>query len=371
MGRIWIGMGLVLGLAISAIAAERAIAAEEAGKSEPGVTSKPTASGSVGRNVFSPPIRASNPLPGTSPSRTFATMPAASVAESPMRTPAEPVPVVPAKDGERRHTRTVLRLSSVPAIDVANTVNQLLSAEGKAAEAQALLRSVVIVPDMISNSLVIGGPSDAVEEVRQLVAELDHPAVMIQIEATIMEVPAEQTKSETGVSQPEGKKRQGKARLLAPGEMPEKGEVLVRVQLMTLDNQQAHVQMGRREPRITSSQTSQYGRVNSTTLENTGTILALTPKVSADQAVAMTVAVEDSRLGPLEEGVVISVPKEGEPIRSPKIDTAIVQTTVSIPDGQTALIAGMTREVKSGKERVVLITPRVLHINGEAKGVKK
>jgi type II secretory pathway component GspD/PulD (secretin) len=316
MARLWIGTAVVV-LALGAVAAD------DADKTEPSAPSRPAVSTSAGRSIFSPGSRTVVPNPGTSPSRALPSTPSPG-GESGMRTPAAAVPVVPAKEGEHQHARTVLRLHAVPAIDVANTINQLLTAEGNAPEARGVPRSVVIVPDAISNSLVIGGPPDAIDEVRQLVAELDHPALMVQVEAAILEVPAEQAKSDKGASQAEDQKRPGKARILAPGEMPEHGELLAHAQLTTLDNQRAFVQMGRREPRITNSQISQNVRINSTTLENVGSILGLTPRVGTDQTVTMTIDVEDSRMGPPEEGTVIMVPKEGEPIRSPIIHTAII-----------------------------------------------
>jgi len=114
-----------------------------------------------------------------------------------------PVPVVPAKEGQREHKRVVLPLRGVPAMDLANTLIQLLGAEGKAVP-EASKRSVVIVADPISNSLVIGGPPDAIDEVVPLVEQLDRPAVMVQLEVVIAEAPAAELK-------PEGKKPRGDA----------------------------------------------------------------------------------------------------------------------------------------------------------------
>jgi type II secretory pathway component GspD/PulD (secretin) len=137
--------------------------------------------------------------------------------------------------------------------------------------------------------------------------------------------------------------------------------------LTTLDSQPAHIQVGRREPRITGVNMSQVGRSNTITLENVGTILKFTPRVGADRVVTLELNVEDSRLGPAEEGAVVVAPTQGEVIRSPVIDTLSVQTTLRIPDGQTVVLGGMARQAKAGKQRVILVTPHVLPIGGEAK----
>ena len=67
---------------------------------------------------------------------------------------------------------------------------------------------------------------------------------------------------------------------------------------------------------------------------------------------------------PHEEGVVIAAPKEGEPTRAAVIETLSTKATVSIPAGQTIVLAEGTPKAKSPKQRLVLVTPHVLPMSG-------
>ena len=356
MTRIWAGIAVacLLGLGVAGAA--------EIGKPDRPMPRRPSLRGQPERGP-SAASAAGAVSRDASPGSTGAAAPA--VAHPPAPGVTEPVPVVPAKEGERRHTRVVVRLKGVPALDVANTVNQLLRAEGQAVKSAAA-RSVVIVPDPVSNSLVIGGPPDAVEEVRKLVEELDRPAVMVRLEVVIGEAPAGEVKDgPAGAKQDAKKPAPGAAGPLRPVAKPENLEIVVRGELTTLDNQAAFLQVGRREPRVTGSSFGPPGRMNQITMENVGTIVGFTPRVGADQAVTLAIDIEESRLGPPEEGAAISVSSQGETTRTPNTETLTAQTTLRIPDGQTVVLGGMARQSKSGKARVILVTPHVLRMSGE------
>ena len=118
-------------------------------------------------------------------------------------------------------------------------------------------------------------------------------------------------------------------------------EVLSRPQIMTLDNQQAFIQVGQRVPRIVNSQLTQLGQINSLALEDVGLLLGVTPRISPDGNVVMEIDAEKSEVGPEREGIPISVSAEGEIIRSPRVDVATAQTTVSAASGQTIVIGGL------------------------------
>ena len=349
MTRIWFSLAVILGLAVGTTRAEKP------GQSERRVSPQSSMALAVEkpepRRVPASPVRASSP-------RSAADAPSLPLAQN----PPEPVSVVPGQDGEHRHTRLVVRLKAVPAAQVASTIVGLLQAEAQG-QRGAAVRNVVIVPDVVGNSLVIGGPPDAVDEVRKLAEQLDHPAVMVRVEFVLVEVPAGDQRAATG-PKPDAKAPEA----LCPDAMPKGSEILVRAELTTLDNQPAHLQVGRRTPRITGGSISQMGMVNSVTLENLGTNIGVTPRVGADRTVVMEVELEDSRFGPREEGVAVSLPARGEPLRTPNIETLTTQTTVKIADGKTVIIGGMARDSKPGKQRMVLVTPHILTMSGQALG---
>lgn len=118
-------------------------------------------------------------------------------------------------------------------------------------------------------------------------------------------------------------------------------EVLSRPQIMTLDNQQAFIQVGQRVPRIVNSQLTQLGQINSLALEDVGLLLGVTPRISPDGHVVMELDAEKSEVGPERDGIPISVSNDGSVIRSPRVDVTTAQTTVSAASGQTIVIGGL------------------------------
>lgn len=118
-------------------------------------------------------------------------------------------------------------------------------------------------------------------------------------------------------------------------------QVLSRPQIQTLDNQPAYIQVGARVPRITSSNLTTFGTTNSTTLENVGVILGVTPRTSSDGVIVMEVNAEKSELGAIADGIPISVTNTGEVIKSPQIKVTNAETTVSARSGQTVILGGL------------------------------
>ena len=118
-------------------------------------------------------------------------------------------------------------------------------------------------------------------------------------------------------------------------------EVLSRPQVLTLDNQQAFIQVGQRVPRIVSSIINQNGAQNNVQLENVGLIIGVTPRISPEGNVVMEIDAEKSKLGPENEGIPVSVSANGAIIRSPRVDTITAQATVSAADGETIILGGL------------------------------
>lgn len=118
-------------------------------------------------------------------------------------------------------------------------------------------------------------------------------------------------------------------------------EILSRPQILTLDNQQAFIQVGQRVPRIVNSTINQNGAQNSVALENVGLIIGVTPRISPENNVVMEIDAEKSKIGPENEGIPVSISADGTVIRSPRIDTITAQATVSAADGETIILGGL------------------------------
>lgn len=280
---------------------------------------------------------------------------------------AEPVSVLSTKDAAK-YRREVYRLRAVPASELARTIEQVFRAEGKVVLKGVSPQQAVIVPDVMGNNLILSGPPEAVQEMGQLIEKLDHPPAMLRLEVVIAEGPSAAGSlpaRASGHKAEPASKSAGQRLQRVP--TPEQMEVLFRGEFSVLDNQPAHLQMGRRQARVISRTFTSAGMTNATTLDNVGTLVSVTPGVAPDKSVTLKLDVEDSRVGPAEEGVPVSISKDGETIRSPNIDTLVCQTSVRIADGETLTLAGMVRQTGSAKQRFILITPHVLPLGGEGR----
>ena len=117
-------------------------------------------------------------------------------------------------------------------------------------------------------------------------------------------------------------------------------EILSRPQIMTLDNQSAYIQVGKRVPRIVGSRFDSRISQNSIELEPIGLILGVTPRISPDGMVTMEIDAEKSEMGAEQDGVPVTVSGD-QVIRSPSFTVTRAQTTVSAQSGQTVVLGGL------------------------------
>jgi len=321
-------------------------------------------------------------------------------------------------DIETRKT-TVYRLRNAPALDVADAINQLLQGQRQvqdlAPETQSpfeqLEREVIVVPEVVSNSLIVSATPRYFDEIQAVVEQLDARPPMVMIQVLIAEVSLNETDefgvelgvqdsllfdrgigvvgipfngaqlgnnadatslatrdllagqalSNLSVGRVNGQLGYGGLVLSAGNEsinvlvraLEDRGrmQVLSRPQVMTLDNQPAFVQVGARVPRISSTTQNQQGTVNSVVLENVGILLGVTPRTSPDGLVVMEINAEKSQLGPEAQGIPIFVDNNGNVIRSPQINITTAQTTVSARSGQTVVFAGLITKTQTTARR--------------------
>jgi type II secretion system protein D len=306
-----------------------------------------------------------------------------------------------ASDASKRRSR-VYRLQNAPALEVATAINQYLQTErqitlslaaDRVSPFEQIEREVVVVPETVSNSLIISATPRYFDEIVALVEELDARPPMVTIQVLIAEVDlnnieelgvelgiqdsllfdrsvianniavpgfnfnnqplgnsssaqslatrentAGQGLTNFGVGRTNGQLGYGGLRAL---QQSQRMDVLSRPQVTTLNNQPAYVLVGQRVPRIQSVNQTQFGVTNSTILEDVGLVLGVTPRISPDGLVVMEIDAQKSELGPIDEGIPISINNNGDVIRSPIINTTEAQTTVSARNGQTVILGGL------------------------------
>jgi type II secretion system protein D len=96
----------------------------------------------------------------------------------------------------RQRQSIVYRLKNAPALAVANTINDFLNSErnvqllvpAQISPFQQIEREVVVVPEQVSNSLIVSATPRYFEEIRKIVEELDARPPMVMIQVLIAEV---------------------------------------------------------------------------------------------------------------------------------------------------------------------------------------
>jgi len=266
----------------------------------------------------------------------------------------------------RKDVRLVFRLKNVPATDAAKAITEFLRSEPqprgprKPASQGASALGVTIVPEPISNSLLISGRPPLVDEVQKLVSDLDITPPTVLIEVVIGEAPAGNAKPAEGTKPDPKTPASASTGPFHAVAKPPHMETIARLRLSTLDNQAAYIHIGQRIPLFAGvSVPAGAAKETQPTFANVGLILGVTPRVSPAGPVFMEVDVEDSRLGTEQEGIPIAVPG-GQVVRTPRVETTMVQTTVRVPNGETIVLGSVAGRGKSDKELFILLTPHVL-----------
>ncbi len=299
---------------------------------------------------------------------------------------------------------TICRLENAPAADVAHAINDFLDGTSRE-EAGGRKPDAVVIADPVSNSLIISASGETYKTILELVANLDRRPPTVMVEVLIAEAtsgtnpPAKKRPNRSKKKRPARSKKnaaektpddllqflagrfKGKAKLdgsvltIADVDREELTaalkkypglEILSRPQIVTLDNQPAFVQVGERVPMFRAAPEGAKDQVGNVQYQNVGLMLGVTPRISPEGNIVMEIDVEKSKLGPVEEGIPISVLANGKVIRAPRIDITSMQTTLSVPDGQTIVLGRLV--TKSGTRRtetVVLLTPRIVRTPNE------
>jgi type II secretory pathway component GspD/PulD (secretin) len=245
------------------------------------------------------------------------------------------------------HKRVAIHLSHIPATDAAAALNKFFANDG----------GLLIVPEPVTNTLLISAVPGALEEVQRLVKELDRPQPMVSIDAAIVEVRLASDKEMAGP--PTIAADDIDAQLAA---LKKRGEVQIlgRPRVMTLENQPAYLQVGAREPVNTEAATAPRGGAHAASKENMGVILGVTPRIADDGTVVMEIDIEKSQPAPAEGGAAGTRPKDGATGRS-RVEVSTAQATISVPDGRTVVLGGMISQGKPQRtELVFLVSARVI-----------
>lgn len=135
-------------------------------------------------------------------------------------------------------------------------------------------------------------------------------------------------------------------------------DILSRPQIRTVDNKEAFIQAGQQVPVVDGVSVTANGGANPVVRQDrAGIILRVTPKISPDGAVQLSVAAEKSafQLTPGNGVPIFTDVTTGNVIEAPVKDVTTVETTVSATSGQTVVLGGLITKETSKVERKVPI----------------
>ncbi len=243
----------------------------------------------------------------------------------------------------------IVRLANTAASEIAESVKGLLSGRGK------------VDFDQRTNSLIIQEIPDNIERVVDFIKQLDRPARQIKISAQLLEINSSND-LEFGVdwsasggytsnsgNQIDQSGDQELNRVTDPVftyrigllmknwsadavasifEQDGKGKIIAHPEITTIENKQAKIQMGQKVP---VKQFDQSGNVV-IQFEEVGTILKVTPHITAENQILMHLIPERSSVQPDASGIIIN--------------TSNAETNVVVANGQTAVIGGLTSQIE-------------------------
>lgn len=100
------------------------------------------------------------------------------------------------EEGSNERTNAVYHLKNAPATDVARTINEFLrserlldqAAQGAVSATQLTSREVIVVPEVVSNKLVLSATPQYFAQLQDLIHRLDEPPPQVMIQVLIGEV---------------------------------------------------------------------------------------------------------------------------------------------------------------------------------------
>ncbi len=241
----------------------------------------------------------------------------------------------------------IVDISNSTSDDIVKAVESLLTERGKASS------------DPRSNSIILQEVPSNIEVVLSFIEELDRPAKQIKISTQILEI-SSNSLSELGVDwtvdgtyatesgrsySQRGEVNADKTsdalgrytvKMLQHGWSVDaivtalvtdgKGKIVAHPEITTVDNSEARIQMGQKIP---IKQFDESGNVT-TKFEEVGTILRVTPHITAENQILMHLVPERSTYEFDPNGVIIN--------------TSNAETHVIVANGQTAVIGGLTTQ---------------------------
>ena len=257
-------------------------------------------------------------------------------------------------------------LGQDPGTDGTSAAPQQAAPSAQQAQAQMQSKPITkqrVTVDESRNAIIFQGTAEEYAQFRNLVEQMDRAPLEVLIEATVAEVTLDKNESlgmilgfDDGAASAGNRNTIRSATGLFATLLRSRGQisanlnalasnsritVLSTPRLVTTSGNSASIQVGSQVPIITTQQTAPSGTVGGTSnilqdvqYRTTGILLTVRPTINSSRRVEMTVSQEVSSAS------ANNISK----VDSPIIQQRSIQTTLSLSDGETALLGGLISE---------------------------
>ena len=260
-----------------------------------------------------------------------------------------------------------LQVQNTNAAELATIISGVVGASvgtQESVEQTGTASSSQVFVDTARNALIFKGSAEEYSQFRSLVEQMDRAPYEVLIEATVAEVTLDQGQSlgvlldfdDSRASSANSTAIQSDAGGLLVNFIQNRGDITASLnaaadrnqvsilsspRLLAASGKTATMQVGTQVPIITTQQTAPDGSIGGTSnilqqvqYRNTGVVLTISPVVNSSRRVELTVSQEVSD----------AQSNDTSDIQSPLILTRSIETTLSVDDGETVLLAGLISE---------------------------
>ena len=210
--------------------------------------------------------------------------------------------------------------------------------------------TVIAAPAGSGHALLVSGSAAAVPEVVKLLEQLDKKPRTVEVEIAIAELPAAKDGKEWTPADLVTALKDGKGQ---------------RIKLTAVEGQQVTTQTGGNKPFVSGMAAGPgFGKggagQRSISYQPVGTTVKMTPRVGADNAVALELNVQESKVRP---------PDAGDEAGAPTMENNVLTTKLNVPAGRSVVAQSVRTEAKAGPTvSVVVVTARVVSDNPGTSG---
>jgi type II secretory pathway component GspD/PulD (secretin) len=218
-----------------------------------------------------------------------------------------------------------------------------------------------VFPDAGSNSLILSGPDDTLQEAMRILREIDRPARTLHVEVFLLEpAPTGEVGGEKGLEPAELSGAAGDV-LGKLRDLQRRGSLagVKRVQFSAVDRQEAQVKVGESRPVVTGVSGGGRGGFGTTTQSITyrevGTLVGVKAEISGDGVAVLDLRVEDSRMQTPAGNPTVGPDEKGEPVKAANFVTASYEGRVRVRLGQAVLAEGMRSSSRTDQGQMVIV----------------